>query len=73
MSAIEGCPLKREVITLVHYVTDVKKSSVIEKCPQTRGVRSERFHCVTNSSMWKLPYIPTNSARKLMDGVTDIK
>jgi hypothetical protein len=23
-----------------------KKSSVIEKCPQTRGVRSERFHCM---------------------------
>jgi hypothetical protein len=23
-----------------------KKSSVIEKCPQTRGVRSERFHCI---------------------------
>jgi hypothetical protein len=42
MSAIEGCPLKREVITL-HY--GPKKSSVIEKCPQTRGVHSERFHC----------------------------
>jgi hypothetical protein len=24
LSAIEGCPLKREVITLVHYVTDLK-------------------------------------------------
>jgi hypothetical protein len=24
MSTIEGCPLKREVITLVHYVTDLK-------------------------------------------------
>jgi hypothetical protein len=24
MSAIEECPLKREIITLVHYVTDLK-------------------------------------------------
>jgi hypothetical protein len=25
-----------------------KKSSVIEKFPQARGVRSERFHCIYN-------------------------
>jgi hypothetical protein len=38
MSAIEGCPLKREVITLVHYVTDLKivrnrEVSTDEECP----------------------------------------
>jgi hypothetical protein len=38
MSTIEGCPLKREVITLVHYVTDLKivrnkEVSADEGCP----------------------------------------
>jgi hypothetical protein len=38
MSAIEGCPLKREVITLVYYVTDLKivrntEVSADEGCP----------------------------------------